>query len=188
MASQPPCAPSSPKYPEEGGKTEPQECGVQPPLVPAPDGAHHPSKLPWAALVRAFGHFRVSMLETQQDQMLAPLDPLAVDQELPKKLSMPEKKFWGDQEPLSKVRTALWEGAVACFLHVGRARASKSNPDKPTWLLQELLRSPGASLLPEAHLVGKGSEVAAGEGKEGGGASHCHIWGIRAALAGEGGR
>ncbi|XP_036995017.2 WD repeat-containing protein 88 [Artibeus jamaicensis] len=110
MASQPPCVPSSPKYPDEGGKTAPQECNVQPPLVRAADDVHHPGKLPWAALVAAFGLFRRPKLEVQQDRMLEPLNTPAMDQEPSKKLWIPEKNFWGDHDPLSKIPFQILSG------------------------------------------------------------------------------
>lgn len=128
MASQPPCTPSSPKYPDEGGKTAPQECSAQPPLVRDTDDVHHPGKLPWAALVAAFGLFRQPKLEMQQDQMLAPLKPLAMEEELSEKLPIPNKKFWGDHEALSKVRTALWEGGSGLFPTCGEGESQHEQP------------------------------------------------------------
>ncbi|XP_054444776.1 WD repeat-containing protein 88 [Pteronotus mesoamericanus] len=110
MDSQPPRAPSSEKYPDKGGKTAPQEGSVQPPLDPVADGAVQRSSLPWAALVRALGHFKLSLLDVQRGRMLAPLNPLAMDQELPTKCTIPEKKFWGDQEPLSKIPFQILTG------------------------------------------------------------------------------
>lgn len=81
-------------------------------MVPVADGALGPRKLPWATLVKAIGHFKQSITDIRQSHMLAHFNPLAMDQKLPEKQKylMPEKKFWGDQEPLSKVRTALVGG------------------------------------------------------------------------------
>lgn len=109
MASQPLRTYSSSRYPNKGGKTAPQEYSVEPILVPVADGALGPRKLPWATLVKAIGHFKQSIRDIRQSHMLAHFNPLATDQKLPEKQKypMPEKKIWGDQEPLSKVRTAL---------------------------------------------------------------------------------
>ncbi|XP_004439878.1 PREDICTED: WD repeat-containing protein 88 [Ceratotherium simum simum] len=104
MASQPPCAPSSPDAADEDGKTAPQ-CSLPPPLVPAGDGAHWSRRLSLMALAKAYGRFKLPILETRRDRWLAPVDPLAIatDSPPPEEHLMPEKTFWGDQEPLSKI-------------------------------------------------------------------------------------
>lgn len=106
MASEPPCAPGSPEAPDKGKKTVSQQCEVQPPLVHSGDIEHPPQKLHRAALVRGYGRFHLSIVEARQAQLLSRLDPLEVGKRsLPsEKHPMPEEKFWGDQESLSKVR------------------------------------------------------------------------------------
>ncbi|XP_053065948.1 WD repeat-containing protein 88 isoform X4 [Acinonyx jubatus] len=112
MASEPPCAPGSPEAPDKGKKTVSQQCEVQPPLVPSGDIEHPPQKLPRAALVRGYGRFRLSIVEARQGQLLSRLDPLEVGKRsLPsEKRSMPEEKFWGDQESLSKIPFKIMKG------------------------------------------------------------------------------
>lgn len=106
MASQPPCAPSAPEAPDEGKETVSHLCKEQLPLVPSGDIEHLSPKLPYAALVRAYGRFKLSIADARQSQLLPPFDPLKVDKGSlpPKKHPVPEKKFWGSQESLSKVR------------------------------------------------------------------------------------
>lgn len=116
MASQPPGTPSSPEAPGKGRTS--QRCHAQPLSVPARHddsdtarklkNAMFPGWLSCMTLARACGRFKMSNLEGCQKELLASLDPLALDEELPP----PEthsvlQKFWGNQEPLSKVRSAL---------------------------------------------------------------------------------
>ncbi|KAK2492496.1 hypothetical protein MC885_007929, partial [Smutsia gigantea] len=111
MASQPPCAPSSPEAPGKGGTS--QRCHARPLSVPASHGdsdtarkfknAVFPGWLSCMTLVRTCSRFKMSNLEGCRNELLASLDPLTLDEELPP----PEthsvlKKFWGDQEPLTK--------------------------------------------------------------------------------------
>ncbi|XP_042826071.1 WD repeat-containing protein 88 isoform X5 [Panthera tigris] len=112
MASEPPCAPGSPEAPDKGKKTVSQQCEVQPLLVPSGDIAHPPQKLPRAALVRGYGRFHLSIVEARQGQLLSGLDPLEVGRRsLPlEKHPMPEEKFWGDQESLSKIPFKIMKG------------------------------------------------------------------------------
>lgn len=75
-------------------------------------------------------------------RLLATLDPLALDREPPLQLSpekqqMPEKLIWGDQEPLSKVRTAAGGSGLFPTREEG-ARAVGGTHGKPTWLHQGL--------------------------------------------------
>lgn len=101
----------SPIYLDKGGKKAPREMSVQPPLVPAADGAPGRRRLPLVTLVKAMVRFKRLASEVRRGHILPSLNPLATEQpKMPEKRSMPEKTFWGDQEPLSKVRTALGEG------------------------------------------------------------------------------
>lgn len=81
-------------------------------------------------------------------------NPLAVGNDLPppKKHWMPEKAaFWGDQEPLSKVRTAPRGRGCGLFpTGAESSRAGKGAWEGVTWLAR-----PGPSPLPQAHLVGR---------------------------------
>ncbi|XP_073081779.1 WD repeat-containing protein 88 isoform X2 [Manis javanica] len=112
MASQPPGTPSSPEAPGKGRTS--QRCHAQPLSVPARHddsdtarklkNAMFPGWLSCMTLARACGRFKMSNLEGCQNELLASLDPLALDEELPP----PEthsvlQKFWGNQEPLSKI-------------------------------------------------------------------------------------
>ncbi|XP_011804222.1 PREDICTED: WD repeat-containing protein 88 [Colobus angolensis palliatus] len=95
MASPPRYSPTAPD----------RECKLPPPSARA--GEYRPGKLSWGTLARALGCFRLSIPHMR---LLATLDPLALDREPPPQLSpekqqVPEKLIWGDQEPLSKVRT-----------------------------------------------------------------------------------
>uniref|UniRef100_A0A2R9ASK7 WD repeat domain 88 n=1 Tax=Pan paniscus TaxID=9597 RepID=A0A2R9ASK7_PANPA len=95
MASPPRCSPTAPD----------RECKLPPPSAPASE--YCPGKLSWGTMARALGRFKLSIPHTH---LLATLDPLALDREppphlLPEKHQVPEKLIWGDQEPLSKVRT-----------------------------------------------------------------------------------
>ncbi|XP_003998043.2 WD repeat-containing protein 88 isoform X1 [Felis catus] len=112
MASEPPCAPGSPEAPDKGKKTVSQQCEVQPPLVHSGDIEHPPQKLHRAALVRGYGRFHLSIVEARQAQLLSRLDPLEVGKRsLPsEKHPMPEEKFWGDQESLSKIPFKIMKG------------------------------------------------------------------------------
>ncbi|XP_059939126.1 WD repeat-containing protein 88 [Mesoplodon densirostris] len=113
MASQPPGAPSPTKALDEDGKTALRRSNVQLSSVHIRDGAHRPRKLPWVALVRACGRFKLSLLEARRGRLLPSLNPLAVGNDLapPEKHWMPEKAaFWGDQEPLSKIPFKIMKG------------------------------------------------------------------------------
>ncbi|KAF0884552.1 WD repeat-containing protein 88 [Crocuta crocuta] len=112
MASQPPCAPSAPEAPDEGKETVSHLCKEQLPLVPSGDIEHLSPKLPYAALVRAYGRFKLSIADARQSQLLPPFDPLKVDKGSlpPKKHPVPEKKFWGSQESLSKIPYQIMKG------------------------------------------------------------------------------
>lgn len=84
---------------------------MQPPLFPGGGGgggAYWSGSLPWLTVIKACGRFKMSISETRRARRLDSLNPLALtlDVPLPKKRLMPKKTFWGDQEPLSKVRTA----------------------------------------------------------------------------------
>lgn len=110
MASQQPCAPCSPESPGEDRKVVSQLRSVQLSSVPSSDLEQLFHKLPGVALMRAYGRFKLSTLEARQDRLLAPCDPLEVSKASPppKEHPKPEKKFWGDQETLSKVRPRGW--------------------------------------------------------------------------------
>ncbi|XP_029781645.1 WD repeat-containing protein 88 [Suricata suricatta] len=112
MASQPPCVPGSPGAPDKGKKTGSHLCTEQPPLVPSGDIEQPPHKLPYAALVRGYGRFNLSIVDTRQVPLLPLLDPLKVGKGPlpPKKHPMPEKKFWGSQESLSKIPFQIMKG------------------------------------------------------------------------------
>ncbi|XP_036131004.1 WD repeat-containing protein 88 [Molossus molossus] len=112
MASPPPHTCSSPKYSDKGGKTAPQEKSMEPILVPVADGALGPRKLPWATLVKVISHFKQSIMDIRQSHMLSRFNPLAIDQKLSEKhkYPMPEKKFWGNHEPLSKIPFQILTG------------------------------------------------------------------------------
>uniref|UniRef100_A0A2K5MTZ4 WD repeat domain 88 n=1 Tax=Cercocebus atys TaxID=9531 RepID=A0A2K5MTZ4_CERAT len=102
MASPRRCSPTAPD----------RECKLPPPSAPA--GEYPPGKLSWGTVARALGRFRLSIPHTR---LLATLDPLALDREPPLQLSpekqqMPEKLIWGDQEPLSKVRTTARDSGL----------------------------------------------------------------------------
>lgn len=160
MASQPPGAPSSAKALDQDGKTALRRSNVQLSSLHIRDGAHRTRKLPWVALVRACGRFKLLLLEARRGRLLSSLNPLAVGNDLPppKKHWMPEKAaFWGDQEPLSKVRTAPKGRGCGLFpTGAESSRAGKGAWEGATWLAR-----PGPSPLPQAHLVGR---VAAGGG------------------------
>lgn len=121
MASQPPCAPCSPECLDEDGKTVSQLRSVQLPSVLSSDLEQLFHKLPGTALIRAYGRFKLSTLEARQDGLLAPFDPLEVskDSPPPQEHPKPEKKFWGDQETLSKVRLRGW--------------GEERRPERSTW-------------------------------------------------------
>nr|XP_035974265.1 WD repeat-containing protein 88 [Halichoerus grypus] len=112
MASQPPCAPCSPECLDEDGKTVSQLRSVQLPSVLSSDLEQLFHKLPGTALIRAYGRFKLSTLEARQDGLLAPFDPLEVskDSPPPQEHPKPEKKFWGDQETLSKIPFKVLRG------------------------------------------------------------------------------
>ncbi|XP_005862731.1 PREDICTED: WD repeat-containing protein 88 [Myotis brandtii] len=132
MASQPPRPSSSPKYSDKGetasslkylnkrtsslkyggkdGKTEPQQRSVHPPLVPGAEGALGRRRLPWMTLIRAVGRFQRLISEVRRSQTLSSLNPLAMELNVPQKHPIPEKKFWGDQEPLSKIPFQILAG------------------------------------------------------------------------------
>nr|XP_021522344.1 WD repeat-containing protein 88 [Aotus nancymaae] len=97
MASPPRCSRTAPD----------KNCKLPPPS--APTGGYCPGKLSWGTLVRALGRFKLSIPQTRRNvQLLATLDPLASREPpplLPEKHEVPEKLIWGDQDPLSKVRT-----------------------------------------------------------------------------------
>lgn len=131
MASPRRCSPTAPD----------RECKLPPPSAPA--GEYPPGKLSWGTLARALGRFTLSIPHTR---LLATLDPLALDREPPPQLSpekqqMPEKLIWGDQEPLSKVRTAAGDSGLFPTREEG-ARAVEGTHGKPTWLHQGLQRVP----------------------------------------------
>ncbi|XP_030730312.1 WD repeat-containing protein 88 [Globicephala melas] len=113
MASQPPGAPSSAKALDQDGKTALRRSNVQLSSLHIRDSAHRPRKLPWVALVRACGRFKLLLLEARRGRLLSSLNPLAVGNDLPppKKHWMPEKAaFWGDQEPLSQIPFKIMRG------------------------------------------------------------------------------
>ncbi|XP_058901682.1 WD repeat-containing protein 88 [Kogia breviceps] len=113
MASQLPGAPSSAKALDQDGKTALWRSNVQLSSLHIRDAAHRPRKLPWVALVRACGRFKLSLLEARRGRLLPSLNPLAVGNDLPppEKHWMPEKAaFWGDQEPLSKIPFKIMRG------------------------------------------------------------------------------
>lgn len=154
MASQPPGAPSSAKALDQDGKTALRRSNVQLSSLHIRDGAHRPRKLPWVALVRACGRFKLLLLEARRGRLLSSLNPLAMGNDLPppKKHWMPEKAaFWGDQEPLSKVRTA--PRGRGCGLFPTGAESSRAG--KGAWEGAIWLARPGPSPLPQAHLVGR---------------------------------
>ncbi|CAD7692832.1 unnamed protein product [Nyctereutes procyonoides] len=107
MASQPPCAPSCPETPDEGGKAK-----VPLPPVSSGDLEQPPHKLPCAALVKAYGRLKLSMLEARQGRLLAPVDSLELTRASPppEEEPTPERKFWGDQETLSKIPFKIMKG------------------------------------------------------------------------------
>ncbi|XP_037675168.1 WD repeat-containing protein 88 [Choloepus didactylus] len=102
MASLPPHDPGSPKAPNRGEKSGP----------PLRLGAQPRRGLPWATVARAYGHFKLPISKARQARLLASLDPLSVGKYVPppERLPMPEKEFWGDQEPLSKIPFKILKG------------------------------------------------------------------------------
>ncbi|XP_003467206.1 WD repeat-containing protein 88 [Cavia porcellus] len=71
-----------------------------------------PHGVPWATVVTAVSHFRMSLPALRRDQLLASLDPLALN-----KYSLPSvqhptmpQALWGDQEPLSKIPLKILRG------------------------------------------------------------------------------
>lgn len=134
MASQPPRPSSStkyrykygkvisPKYLPKDGRTAPQQRSLQLPLVPGAEGAPGRRRLRWLTLMKAICGFKRLIAEVRRGQTLSSISPLAMGQKMPKMQQMPEKKFWGDQEPLSKVRAALGGGVAVCSPHRGRVR------------------------------------------------------------------
>lgn len=104
MASQPPSAPLCSESLDDDLKTVSELRTVKLPLMPSSDLEHLFRKLP--AVIRAYGRFKLLTLEARQNRLLAPLDPLEVSKDSPPPEEHPksEKKFWGDQETLSKVR------------------------------------------------------------------------------------
>lgn len=78
-----------------------------------------PHGVPWATVVTAVSHFRMSLPALRRDQLLASLDPLALN-----KYSLPSvqhptmpQALWGDQEPLSKVRASGKPRVLGPVLH-----------------------------------------------------------------------
>ncbi|XP_015988708.2 WD repeat-containing protein 88 [Rousettus aegyptiacus] len=114
MASQPPRFPSSPKAPDENRKTVLQESTMQPllvPATPAAEGAQESHRVPWPALVKAYTQIHLSILEVQRGRLLASLNPLELNEDLPPPMPpMAAKKPWGDQEPLSKIPFKILTG------------------------------------------------------------------------------
>lgn len=112
MASQSPGTPGSSKAPSKDGTETPQESNLPLSLLHIRDVTNRrPSNLPWVDVVRACGRFRLSLLQARRGRLLPTLNPLAIGDESPQPdtLWMPwmaQKVSWGDQEPLSKVRTA----------------------------------------------------------------------------------
>lgn len=104
MASQPPSAPLCSESLDDDLKTVSELRRVKLPSMPSSDLEHLFRKLP--AVIRAYGRFKLLTLEARQNRLLAPLDPLEVSKDSPPPEEHPksEKKFWGDQETLSKVR------------------------------------------------------------------------------------
>ncbi|XP_008138305.2 WD repeat-containing protein 88 isoform X2 [Eptesicus fuscus] len=101
----------SPIYPGKGGKKAPRESSVQPPLVPAADGAPGRRRLPLVTLVKAMVRFKRLASEIRRGHILPSLNPLATEQpKMPEKRPMPERTFWGDQEPLSKIPFQILTG------------------------------------------------------------------------------
>ncbi|XP_038385383.1 WD repeat-containing protein 88 isoform X3 [Canis lupus familiaris] len=107
MASQPACAPSCPETPDEGGKAK-----VPLPPVSSGDLERPPHELPCAAPVKAYGRLKLSMLEARQGRPLAPVDSLGLTRASPppEEEPTPERKFWGDQETLSKIPFKIMKG------------------------------------------------------------------------------
>lgn len=134
MASQPLCSPSSPKAVDKNRKTALQESTMQLPLDPVAKSTQEPHRMPWDALVKSYTQIKLSILEAQQGRLLASLNPLDLNQDLPPPLPpMAEKKSWGDQEPLSKVRTTPRVGAVACSAR-GEGTSWQEPCERPIWL------------------------------------------------------
>lgn len=66
------------------------------------------STVPWATLVRALGRFKLSIPDIRRYYNLSSRDPLALEKDRrprDKHHKATVKKFWGNQQPLSKVRT-----------------------------------------------------------------------------------
>ncbi|XP_066206303.1 WD repeat-containing protein 88 [Saccopteryx leptura] len=106
MASQQPCDSSSSKYPKKDGKSAPQDCSVQRRLV----SATHDSFGPWMTLIKSLRRIKLPILEARRGRTQGPLNPLDVDPELPERRLIPEKNFWGDQEPLAKIPFQILTG------------------------------------------------------------------------------
>ncbi|KAF6289355.1 WD repeat domain 88 [Rhinolophus ferrumequinum] len=111
MASQAPGAPTSPKAQDKDKKTEPQGLNMQHPLYWAADGAPEPQRVPWPALIKAYGHLHWRLMEGRRARILPHLNPLHVDDDLTltEKL-MTEKEFQGNQEAVSKVPFQILAG------------------------------------------------------------------------------
>ena len=134
MASQSPGTPGSSKKPSKDGKETPQKSNLPLSLLHIRDVMDpRPSKLPWVDVVRACGRFRLSLLKARRGRLLPTLNPLAIGDESPPPdtLRMPwmaQKVSWGDQEPLSKVRTAPKGRGCGSFPIVGESASAGTGP------------------------------------------------------------
>ncbi|XP_059007911.1 WD repeat-containing protein 88 [Mustela lutreola] len=110
MASQPPSAPLCSESLDDDLKTVSELHRAKLPSMPSSDLEHLFRKLP--AVIRAYGRFKLLTLEARQNRLLAPLDPLEVSKDSPPPEEHPksEKKFWGDQETLSKIPFKILRG------------------------------------------------------------------------------
>ncbi|KAM5236181.1 WD repeat-containing protein 88 [Ctenodactylus gundi] len=93
-------------------------------------------RLPWANLGGVMGRFNASLLPAaRRNRLLACLDPLAVDSVplLSEEQQMVPKKFWGDQEPLSKIPFKILSGhdhiVTSCHFCVDDTKLLSSSYD-----------------------------------------------------------
>nr|KAF6319022.1 WD repeat domain 88 [Pipistrellus kuhlii] len=95
-------------YPDRRGKRAPRE---RPPVAPS-DGASGRRRLSLGTLVKAIVVFKRLAADIRRGHILPCLNPLSTEQKAPEKRSVaiPEKTFWGDQEPLSKIPYQILTG------------------------------------------------------------------------------
>ncbi|XP_007539567.1 WD repeat-containing protein 88 [Erinaceus europaeus] len=77
------------------------------------DSTDQTRRLSLLAALKAYGRLKLSIVEKRQARLQQLYDPLTLDKDMlkPEKENLvPEKTFWGDQEPLSKIPFKLLKG------------------------------------------------------------------------------